>query len=257
MKKSKRILAILAVVLCAAIAASVIFFSSFSKLKKDFDPSLLPEGFSVTGHTGCMGEKDNSIEAMEAAVSAGAQIIEFDLNFTENKEPVLSHDFPKKGDEVTLGEAFDFLEKHPSVLANIDAKSTENLAAVQTLGEERMLLNQLFFTGIEEENVETVQKDCPKIPYYLNIDVEKRKTSNKTYLEELAQKVILSGAVGINMHKRAVTKELCDFFHQKGILVSVYTVNGEYEIYRVLSAGPDNITSKNPDKIIEILNARM
>lgn len=255
MKKSKRLLAIFAVVLCAAIAASAIFFSSFSKLKKEFDVSILPENFTVTGHTGCMGEKENSIEAMEAAVSAGAQIVEFDLEFTENKEPVLCHDSPK-GNEVTLGEAFDFLENHPAVLANVDAKSTENLAAVQTLGEERMILNQLFFTGIEEENVKTVQKDCPKIPYYLNVDVNKRKTSDKDYLEELAQKVILSGAVGINMHKRAVTKELCDFFHQKGILVSVYTVNGEYEIYRVLSAGPDNITSKKPDRIIEILNAK-
>ncbi len=255
MKKSKRLFAIAAVVLCAATVASAIFLGSFSKLKKNFDPSLLPEDFTVTGHTGCMGEKDNSIEAMEAAVSAGAQIVEFDLNFTENKEPVLSHDSPKEND-VTLQEAFDFIEKHPAVLANVDAKSTENLAAVQKLGEEHMILNQLFFTGIGEEDVKAVQKDCPKIPYYLNVDVDKKKVSDKDYLEELAMKVILSGAVGINMHKRAVTKELCDFFHQKGILVSVYTVDSEYEIYRVLSAGPDNITSRDPDKIIEILNAK-
>lgn len=255
MKKSKRLWAILAAAFCAAVVVAAIFLGSFFNLKANFDPSLLPEDFTVTGHTGCMGEKDNSIEAMEAAVLAGAQIVEFDLNFNEKNEPVLSHDSPKGG-EVTLEKAFAFLESYPAVLANVDAKSTENLSAVQKLGEEHMILNQLFFTGIGEEEVKTVQTDCPKIPYYLNVDIDKKKTSDKDYLEEIALKVILSGAVGINMHKRAVTKELCGFFHEKGILVSVYTVDNEYEIYRVLSAGPDNITSRNPDKVIEILNAK-
>lgn len=255
MKKSKRLCAIVSVVLCVGVVLSAVFFYSFEKTKKGFDVSLLPEGFTVTGHTGCMGEKENSIEAMEAAVSAGAQIIEFDLNFNENGEPVLSHDEPK-GNEVTLEKAFEFLEKHPAVQANVDAKSTKNLFAVQSLGEKHTVLNQLFFTGIGEEDVKAVKNDCPKIPYYLNVDVDKSKASDSDYLEELALKVILSGAVGINMNKRAVTKELCDFFHTKGIRVSVYTVNSEVEIYRVLSAGPDNITSKNPDRVLKILNEK-
>ena len=255
MKKSKRTKAILAVFLCAVVVFSAMFLYSFKKTKRNFDVQSLPEDFTITGHTGCMGEKDNSIEAMEAAVSAGAQIIEFDLNFNEKGEPVLSHDEPK-GDEVTLEKAFEFLQKHPAVLANVDAKSTKNLSAVQKLGEEYMVLGQLFYTGISKENTKAVQKGSPRIPYYLNVDVDKSKASNKDYLEEIAMKVILSGAVGINMHKRAVTKELCGFFHQKGLLVSVYTVNNEYELYRVLSCGPDNITSRRPDRLSKILETK-
>lgn len=253
MKKSKVLKAVVSLILCAAVIFSALFVFSFEKAKRNFDVSALSESFTVTGHTGCMGKKDNSIEAMEAAVSAGAQVIEFDLNFNENGEAVLSHDEPK-GNEVTLEEAFEFLKNHPEVLANIDAKSTKNLSAVQKLGKEYMILNQLFYTGIKEADVETVKKNSPKIPYYLNVDVEKGKVSDEEYLEEIALKVILSGAVGINMHKKAVTKTLCDFFREKGLLVSVYTVNGEYELYRVLSAGPDNITTRRPDRLLKILD---
>ena len=254
MKKSKRAAAIVAVVICTAAAVLAALLYSYIKTNNRYKnaPLALPDTFTVTGHTGCMGEKDNSLEAMEAAVRAGAKIVEFDLNFDEDKRPVLSHDAPK-GNEVTLEQAFEFLQSKPSVLANVDAKSTENLKEVNALAEKYMIKKQIFFTGIEEEDVEAVKEGCPSVPYYLNVDVNKRKTSDTAYLEEIALKIIACGAVGINMHKRAVTKELCDFFHAKGILVSVYTVDGYNEIYRVLAAAPDNITSRNPDRVLSII----
>lgn len=257
MKKSKRIAAIIAVILCAAAAFSAVLLFSYAKESRQYKnaPLSLSEDFTVTGHTGCMGEKDNSIEAMEAAVKAGAQIVEFDLNFDGEKNPVLSHDTPKGG-EVTLKAAFEFLKKHPAILANVDAKSTDNLPAVKALAEKLEVKNRIFFTGIDEDDVQKVKSGCPGIPFYLNVDVEKREVSNPDYLESIALKIISSGAVGINMHKRAVTKELCAFFHTKGMLVSVYTVNGYNEIYRVLAAAPDNITSRNPDRVLEIINEK-
>lgn len=253
MKKTKIIKAVVAVVLCAAVVVSAIFGVSFLKLKSGFDPSNLPEDFTMTAHTGCMGEKDNSLEAMQAAADAGAQIVEFDLNFDSNGVPVLSHDEPT-GDEVTLEQAFDFLSKNPQLLANVDAKSTANLSEVQRLAKEHDVLQQLFFTGIEEKDVVAVNKQCPDIPYYLNVDVDKSRINDSDYLEELSMKIIFSKAVGINMHKRAATKELCSFFHSRGILVSVYTVDGKYELYRVLTAGPDNITTRRPDRLSQILS---
>ncbi len=257
MKKRSKLFKAAAVILCLAVVVGSVFLVSFLVKNSNYKnaPLALPQSFTVTGHTGYLGEKDNSLEAMEAAVKAGAQIIEFDLNFDEEKNPVLSHDTPKGG-EVTLKEAFDFLAEHPATLANVDAKSTENLSAVSALAKELMVEKQIFFTGIGEEDVAAVQKDCPSVPYYLNLDVEKSRVSDETYLEELSSKVITSGAVGINMHKRAVTKELCDFFHEKGLLVSIYTVDKTYEMHRVLFCAPDNITSRNPDKLINIINEK-
>ncbi|MBR5620588.1 MAG: hypothetical protein IKW76_12705, partial [Clostridia bacterium] len=54
----------------------------------------LPHGFTVTAHSGSMGLPENSVEAMEAGVKAGAQIVEFDLQYDDAGEPVLSHDEP-------------------------------------------------------------------------------------------------------------------------------------------------------------------
>lgn len=251
--KKRFIVYSLCLVLAAALAVSAVFAAKYVKYKNA--PLSLSPAFTVTGHTGCMGEKDNSLEAMRAAINAGAKIVEFDLNFGENKVPVLSHDEPKGG-EVTLEEAFRLLKENPGVQANIDAKSTENLVAVGKLAKKYMLEKQLFFTGIGENEVESVKRDCPSIPYYLNVDVEKSRARDEAYLEELASKVISSGAVGINMHKRAVTPELCSFFKSRAVLVSVYTVDSAYDMYRVLSCSPDNITSRKPDKLLSIVNQK-
>ena len=66
MKKSKRAAAIAAVVVCTVAAVSAVLLYSYIKTNNSYKnaPLALPENFTVTGHTGCMGEKDNSIEAM-------------------------------------------------------------------------------------------------------------------------------------------------------------------------------------------------
>lgn len=253
MGRKRLIIYPLCLVLAAAVVVSAVFAAKFIGYKNA--PLELSPAFTVTGHTGCMGEKDNSLEAMRAAIGAGAKIVEFDLNFGENKVPVLSHDTPTGG-EVTLEEAFKLLSENPNIQANVDAKSTENLVAARKLAKKYMLEKQLFFTGISEDDVAAVKRDCPSIPYYLNVDVKKGRVKDESYLEELASKVISSGAVGINMQKRAVTKELCSFFKSRGILVSVYTVDSAYDMYRVLSCAPDNITSRKPDKLINIVNQK-
>ncbi len=253
--KNKKSVAVIVICLVAASAVTVSLLFTVRYYKYKNAPLSLSVAFTVTGHTGCMGEKDNSLEAMRAAIGAGADIVEFDLNFNKDKVPVLCHDEPQGG-EVTLEEAFILLSENPNILANIDAKSTENLAAVEKLVKKYMLEKQLFFTGIEEKDIPAVRKDCPSLPYYLNVNVQKSRTGDESYLQELASKVISSGAVGINMNKRAVTKELCDFFRSKGILVSIYTVDSVYDMYRVLSCGPDNITSRKPDKLISVINEK-
>ena len=56
----------------------------------------------------------------------GADIVEFDVYFTKNDEPVLSHDKPK-GNEVTLDEALKKVSEYENLKANIDFKSYGSL----------------------------------------------------------------------------------------------------------------------------------
>ena len=205
------------------------------------------EGFTVTAHSGAMGLPDNSIEAMQAGVENGADIVEFDLNYDSSGEPVLSHDAPK-GSCVTLAEAFDLLREHPQIKANVDVKSTEHLELVLPLAQEKNVAGQIFFTGIFEKDVPTVIEKCPGVPYYLNTGVG--FFEDKTALAEKVKKL---GAIGVNVNIGNITPSLIRACHEKGLLVSVWTINSAGKARFVLKMRPDNVTSRRPNIITEMI----
>lgn len=240
------------VVLVAAIVGGGLLIREHSLIKKYKSvPLNLPDNFTYTAHTGCVGTEENSLESIEAAVKHGADIVEFDLNFTAEGEPVLAHDEPKGG-EVTLDEAFKKIAEYENLKVNVDVKNTLALGKVKALAEKHGILERIFYTGIDEIFVEAVQRDTPDIPYYLNVGVEKNQSEE--YLNSLVQKVKDCGAVGINVNKDNATKKLVDIFHKNGLLVSIWTVNNTADIYRILSCSPDNITTRRPDKFQKILS---
>ena len=249
----KKILIPIIIILVLAIIFTIIFFGvRVSKMKEYKNSIKLLEGFTITAHTGCMNTEDNSLDSIKIGVENGANIVEFDLYFTKDGEAVLSHDEPK-GNEVTLDEAFEYISAFENVKVNVDVKTTDDLAQVYTLAEKRNIVDRIFFTGINEEDVEVVKRDCPQIPYYLNVDVDKSKNSDSEYLLSLVEKVKNTGATGINFNYKSASKELVEMFHDNGLLVSIWTVNDEYNMYKILSFGPDNITTRHPDKLSEII----
>ncbi len=203
---------------------------------------------SVTAHSGCMDLADNSLEAMAAGIAAGAGIVEFDLHYNANGTPVLSHRTPKKAPCVTLAQAFDFLAQHGSVRANVDVKSTEYLEKLPALAEAAGVTKQIFFTGVKEADVETVRTKCPGIPYYLNVSVR-----GGDDVDALAEKTAALGAVGINLNLNDVSAKLIKAFHERGMPVSVWTVNKERDAVRFLRLGADNITTRRPDMVCGLL----
>ena len=42
--------------------------------------AIIPEGFTLTAHTGCEGTKDNSLDAITLGFGCGADIVEIDLD---------------------------------------------------------------------------------------------------------------------------------------------------------------------------------
>ena len=58
--------------------------------------------------------------------------------------------------------------------------------------------------------------------------------------------------MGINLDKCDLTPELVEYFHGRGMPVSVYTVDREREIRYALSCAPDNITSHRPDLVCRL-----
>ena len=209
----------------------------------------VPKGFTITAHSGCMDMPDNSVEAMTKGVEAGADIIEVDLRYDEDGEPVLAHDDPVGG-EISLATVFAFLERNPDVMANIDVKDTEHLENVAAMAESFEVGDRIFFTGVYEQDVPAVRKKCPGIPYYLNIELNNE--TDEEYLGSVSDAVRRTQAVGINSNYGKLTAELTSWLHERGQKVSVWTVNDGTDIKKLLSFGVDNITSRRPDIVAEL-----
>lgn len=213
----------------------------------------LPDGFTVTAHTGCENTKSNSLEAIIRGAESGAEIVEFDIRFDKNNIPVLSHDEPV-GSEVTLEDAFALLSNFGKLKANLDIKCTDNLALVQQTAKKYNIIDRVFYTGVFEDFVEKVRTDSPEIPYYLNLSVKPEAEQTDEYLNYTVKKAICNGAVGINFHKNGSSEKLSNFFHSHGLKVSVWTVDEEAEMSMILSHRPDNVTTRFPSKIKAILS---
>lgn len=250
----KKIKIIVAVVLLVAISSTGVFFGVRKVKMNEYKSAeaILPKDFTITAHTGCMNTAENSVESMEQGVLSGANIIEFDVRFLSDGTPILAHDEPT-GKELKLQVAFEFLANHKAIKANVDMKTTDNMPEIQRLAEEYGVMGQIFFTGVGEEFLDDVKMGCPGISYYLNVDVDLKKADDREYVLSLVEKVKKSGAVGINFNYKSATKELVNIFHENDLLVSIWTVNDEYNMYKILSFEPDNITTRQPDKLSKIV----
>lgn len=98
-----------------------------------------------------------------------------------------------------------------------------------------------------------MEKECPTVSYYLNYEVKKEDKQTPEYLNDLVKIVKDSGAVGINFNKDSATKALVDTFHKNDLLVSIWTVNEEKDMQKILYFAPDNITTRHPDKLKDII----
>ncbi len=253
MKNKKMIAFIGAAAIAVGLSAGLIIGKEALTKSREEKIGSLPDGFTVTAHSGSMGTVQNSPDSLEVGAK-NADIIEFDLNFNEKNEPVLSHDAPTGG-EPTLKEAFEILAKHKTAKANVDLKSAANLPEVQRLAEECGVLSQIFFTGVGEDRIEIVKRDCPKIPYYLNYGIDKKQNKDSAYIQSIVAKVKETGSIGLNFRFDGASKELIDALDKNGLLVSVWTVNGKGKMYKMLSLGVDNITTERPDKLNKIVSA--
>ncbi len=257
MNKKKLICKIIVIILTLAVVGVIMFFGikhiTLNKYKNM--PLNLPDNFTITAHTGCMGTPQNSFEAMKMGVENGAQIIEFDIRFLADGTPVLSHDAPK-GDEITLEEAFAYFAQFDGIRANVDIKETKNLAQIEYLATKYGILDRIFLTGVGEDFVEAVKNDCPNITYYLNVTVEKGKANDSEYISSLIKKVKDAGAIGINCNYKNANAKLVKAFQDAGLLVSLWTVNKEIDMHKILNMAPNNITTKSPDMLCEIIANR-
>ena len=249
MKTWQKVARIIIALLMLLVIVALIF-SGYHYIKIKY--AVLPDGFTVTAHTGCEETEDNSLDSIRKGYESGANIVEFDLNFTSDGEAVLSHDEPHSGC-VTLDEAFALIAEFSDLKVNVDCKSIANLKVVTELAQKHGISDRIFYTGIREEDVKAVREQTPNISYWLNFDVDVEKNTDEEYLLSLAKKTREVGAVGININYETCSKQLVDVFHREGLLVSIWTVNKKFDMVKTVPFCADNITTRNPSQLIEIV----
>lgn len=257
-KKAQRIAAgiVLSAVTITALAAGGKYARDYLAIRNMQKQTLqLPKGFTVTAHAGALGTKANTLPSIEKCLAfIGSGCIEVDVRFGKDGTPILTHDATAGGNDVVLlADAMDLIAQYPAVRVNLDLKEYSNIPEIQRLAEEKGILPQLFFTGVTAQYAELTGKDAPGISYYLNESVDNEKKTDRVYLQALADRIKQLGAVGLNSNFSGASQELVDCMHENGLLVSLWTVNKRRDLCETLLLAPDNITSKKPNILLDLL----
>jgi len=191
---------------------------------------------SVTAHAGALKTKPNTLDSIRAGLACGAGVIEVDVRFLPDGVPVLGH--TKAGANAARLEDVFALMQGCETAINLDMKETAHVARMAELVAQHGLQERAFMTGLFKTGCAAL-RDCG-LPYYLNA------------ADPAAAGAL--GALGINISYRLCTKKLVQRTHEHGLLVSVWTVNRRQAMRKMLRMGVDNITTRKPDALLELLN---
>lgn len=212
------------------------------------------EGFTITAHTGAYDTTMNSIEFVEMAIKNGASLVELDIRRRLDDTVVMSHDLiVTNNDGTPLEEALRLL-KDTDIVINLDIKDTKVLNPMYELLVKYDMVNRCFLTGIELINVNAVKEsDCADMDYYLNYMPSRTKVFFDEYRTKLIDLLDETGAIGINCNYKYASSQLSALLHKKGYKLSVWTVDTKRHAKKALVCKPDNITSRYPDMISDVI----
>ncbi len=217
---------------------------------------IIQDSFTVTAHSGCENTKPNSLDSLNAANRLNCDIAEVDVRFTDDGIPVMAHDRNFKNDVTTLEEAFSLVSGFDTLRLNLDIKETTFLRNIIPLAEKYGLTGRVFCTGIFAKDTYEMKKQLPDYTYYLNIGIRPRILQNKKYYDALCRTIKENNAVGLNCNHKNVTKQLIDYLHKNNLLVSIWTVDKKEDMKRCLTLGADNITTRHPSELINIITEK-
>ena len=216
--------------------------------------SVLPQGFTITAHTGAMCTRRNSLRSVKKAADRRCDITEMDVTFRpDGTVVIIQMEKPAQTDGVLFEDALKLVAQSPSIKVNLDLKAFWNTAAVQEAVRRHGLLERVFYTGVYLGNAEQVRTGSPGIPYYINERIGNDKLDNREYIEQVARNITGAGGIGLNSDFRGINALVVELMHKNGLLVSAWTVNKKKDQLRMLELGVDNITTTSPLKLMRLV----
>lgn len=237
------------------LSVAIVFFVTDYAVTKTYEERTLKfvNGFQITAHTGSEGSAENSIESLKKAVECGADAVEFDVRQRLDGTLVMSHDIVSEANAVPVEEALEYLSDK-NIDINFDVKESACLGELHALIEKYNLFSKCVLTGIEISDIKNVKMYCSDVEYYLNYSPSRMKIFTSDYRQRIISLLENTGAVGINCHYRYASETLSKELHSNGYKLSVWTVDKEKTMKRVLVLKPDNITTRQVNLLREVIN---
>jgi glycerophosphoryl diester phosphodiesterase len=216
----------------------------------------------LIGHRGAKAAaRENSREALEAAVAAGVDLVEFDVA----PGLVLAHSVREAApDALSLDEALRLLAPH-GVGLHVDVKrpgyEQAVLEAVDRHGLRERVLVSTAFAAVSRR----VAALAPDVPRAIGYPRDRYGVSSLAWPERLtaagaaalraampARIPLLLGAARANvlaLHHTLCSRAAVATAHRLGAPVLAWTVNDDAAVQRVLAAGVDGIVSDDPESL--------
>jgi glycerophosphoryl diester phosphodiesterase len=265
------------------------FIMACAQLKKTPEPGAFLRGkypITVTAHRGFSGQApENTPAAFQAAIAAGADMIELDVHLTRDNEVVVIHDDTL---ERTTNGKGHVAEKTLAKLKGLDAGSWFNsrfaaeriptLAEVLEIARNRILVNielkkgknfpytmeeladrtlavvekagmtdQVLFSSFDPAAVNRIKEKAPRLPIALIVDKPWEKPEDP------------GGGVRyttLNCRTTVLDQENIRRAHTAGIRVHVWTVNTKEAMEKFIALGVDGIITNHPDSLIDLLRGK-
>jgi glycerophosphoryl diester phosphodiesterase len=220
----------------------------------------------VIGHRGAAARApENTLEGLEAAVTAGADLVEFDVG----EGLVLRHPGGlERAEPPTLDEALEYLAAH-AVGAHIDLKhdgiEPAVVAAVRRHGfEERALVS-----STRADALRRIADEAPELTRAISYPYDRYGASAVHW-----PRSIVAGGVAcvrpvmrvrlpplldrarasvLSVRHELVGTALVETVHGRGASILVWTVNDPSEIERVARFGVDAIVSDDPEAALQVV----
>lgn len=223
----------------------------------------------VIGHRGAAGiASENTMEALEAGVEAGADILEFDIRLTKDKVPVLVHDFhtvrthrsasiisrstlaqlrhrTRKHPIVTLEEALD--RYFGVIMLNIELKSRSVARIAAELIRDKYIKkpsdwDKIMFSSFGSRELHVIRRINPEANLAL-------LHGQNPFLFIAFYRSLRLSAVGF--HRLYVNPLALEIAKRAGLFTYAYTVNRPHTAYLLMRQGLDGVVTDHPDRILD------
>ncbi len=232
----------------------------------------------ITAHSGCMQTPPNSLEYIVKGAEAGADILEVDVNATQDGVPVLFHDqhiwlSPHQNVRVydltfeelqkarmsqadqkilRLEDVLDRVQSARKVL-NLDLKSPACVKPMAEAVKFRNMVDNVILSGCDRRYAVFMKKHYPDFQVLLNADdFPSNGVGYEEYTTRTCRDAITASCCGINIHYKDYRPEMLLYARLRCLPVLIYTVDNFEDMKTFAMSGVHSITTNNVATLVTL-----